>query len=666
MKYRAKCYGYRNRHLKCFYAFLMFISVTLSVNAQFNTERVMIMGRSALYYEDYVLSIQRFSLVINAKPHLAEPYFFRGLAKFYLEDFTGAESDVSNAITRNPYTANYYVLRGLCRINNKKFEEAEQDYVKSIEIEPSNEDSWHNMVLCQIEQEAYLRADSCLNVMINKWPKVSNNYTIKSQVWLAREDTVEAEKWVDRALEINNFDGSAWSIKSMMLLKRNDYSNAEEALNKAILQSPRLSDLYINRAMARYYQDNLRGAMSDYDVALEINNRSLIGHFNRALLRSQVGDDNRAIEDFNFVIEHESDNYVAIYNRALLLNNTGNYKAAMEDLTTILNEYPNFWDGYSLRASIRRKIGDKYGAERDEFKVLKARMEGSLAGKKRSSAKTRKESDQSLEDYNKLVEADKEEYHEQYANEYRGKVQDRDTDTKPVQSYVLSYHPNLSFGHETSTFHPLVEAFSKSNGDLGNLQLTNNEYKLTGNQSEKYFEDISKQTEIIEKSMADNVIPSSSLMLRALDYYCVRDFESAIIDLDILLGYNSHDVLGLFLRAQMRVALYANVEELSNESKLELQKAADDLKEVYHLDKDFVCALFNEANIFYYLRDYEKASKLYSEVLNVEPQFAEAYYNRGLSLVMMGRVDKGLADLSQAGEYGIYTAYNLIKKYSKK
>ena len=52
--------------------------------AQINTERVMAIGRNALYFEDYVLSIQYFNQVINAKPYLADPYFFRGLAKINL------------------------------------------------------------------------------------------------------------------------------------------------------------------------------------------------------------------------------------------------------------------------------------------------------------------------------------------------------------------------------------------------------------------------------------------------------------------------------------------------------------------------------------------------------------------------------------------------------
>ena len=50
------------------------------VCAQINTDRVMTIARNALYFEDYVLSIQYFNQVINAKPYLYEPYFFRALA----------------------------------------------------------------------------------------------------------------------------------------------------------------------------------------------------------------------------------------------------------------------------------------------------------------------------------------------------------------------------------------------------------------------------------------------------------------------------------------------------------------------------------------------------------------------------------------------------------
>jgi len=44
----------------------LFIVQTLS--AQYNIDRVLMAGRSALYYEDYVLSMQYFNQVISAGP----------------------------------------------------------------------------------------------------------------------------------------------------------------------------------------------------------------------------------------------------------------------------------------------------------------------------------------------------------------------------------------------------------------------------------------------------------------------------------------------------------------------------------------------------------------------------------------------------------------------
>ena len=79
-------------------------------------------------------------------------------------------------------------------------------------------------------------------------------------------------------------------------------------MDRAIELMPNRSDHYINRALVRYYRENLRGAMDDYDMALNADPKSFLGHYNRGLLRAQVGDDNRAIEDFDMVLSVDADN----------------------------------------------------------------------------------------------------------------------------------------------------------------------------------------------------------------------------------------------------------------------------------------------------------------------------------------------------------------------
>ena len=84
---------------------LVFYLCSVSVWAQINTDRVLAIGRNALYFEDYVLSIQYFNQVIRSKPWLAEPYFFRAVAKISLDDFKGAEEDCTACLERNPFLA---------------------------------------------------------------------------------------------------------------------------------------------------------------------------------------------------------------------------------------------------------------------------------------------------------------------------------------------------------------------------------------------------------------------------------------------------------------------------------------------------------------------------------------------------------------------------------
>lgn len=639
--------------------------------AQINTDRVMLMGRNALYYEDYVLSIQRFNMVVAAKPHLAEPYFYRGLAKFYLEDYKGAEADCSSAIERNPYAENSYVLRALCRVNLKDYARAEQDYVESTRINPINQGSWHNKVLCQMEQKAFERADSSLDVMIRQWPKEAEGYTLKAQVRFALSDTLKAEEWLDKALEVNNYEAAAWSMKAMVTLNRGNYKEGEECLDRAILQMPRNASLYVNRALARFNQDNLRGAMSDYDAALDVEPGNYLGHFNRGLLRAQVGDDNRAIEDFDFVLEREPDNTIALYNRALLLEKTGDYKGAIRDISAVLKDYPEFWTGYQTRAQIRRKLGDTYGAERDEFKVLKAQME-KRTGTYKSKSKTRKKSERNPDDYNKLVEEDTQQpLREEYASEYRGHVQNKQTELVLQKMYVMTYYKRANGLSNYIPFHRTVESFNQSGQLPLPLYISNVEVNATEERKQQHFEDIKAVTEVL----GDSPETTGLYLRRAMDYYHLRDFEACLLDIDRAVQLQPLVAISYFLRAQIRCAQMAvdnnklstfNAQlSTSPEEKIAYGLALDDMKKVVELEPDMLFAQFNIGNIYGQLGELDKAAEAYSRVIEMDSRFPDAYYNRGIIRLMQGRTDEGLADLSQAGEYGLYSAYNLIKRYSK-
>ena len=69
------------------FAFLILFSFFCStkVSAQYNVDRLIMSGRVAVYYEDYILGIQYFNQVIAMKPYLYEPWQMRAIAKFHLD-----------------------------------------------------------------------------------------------------------------------------------------------------------------------------------------------------------------------------------------------------------------------------------------------------------------------------------------------------------------------------------------------------------------------------------------------------------------------------------------------------------------------------------------------------------------------------------------------------
>ncbi len=634
---------------------LVILSLVFSLvaHAQINTNRVILMGRNALYYEDYVLAIQRFNAVISAKPYLAEPYFYRGMAKFYLEDYRGAEADCSMALDRRPYTAQYYTLRALCRINMEHYEQAIDDYQASIQQNLLERNNWHNMVLCMMELERYDSANVALDSMMTLWPHESSQCSMKAKEDLAKKDTLGAEVWVDSALVLDNYDGGAWSMKAAMLARREAYPEAESALNRAIMQKPRLAGLYVNRALARFHQQNIRGAMSDYDQAIEIDKNSYIAHYNRGLLRAQVGDDNRAIEDFDYVLSVEPDNMIALYNRAILLYQTGDYRCAIRDISTVIESYPQFWAGYRQRAAILRKIGDTYGAERDEFKVLKAEMEA-RAGTYKVQKTTRKKSDKNIEDYNKLVVDDEQSAMDTYANEFRGRVQNRQTELKCMPTYVLCFY---RAEHPTRRYVPYskeVDDFSKSNNLEQPLLVCSEELTLDSARLAMHQERI-LHNDILGKKCQS-----------VIDNYIVRDFETSMSLLDsMIVSVPLVNPVFHFLRAQVRTSQIEAQPINDSELRLGYLEALQDWKLCARYIPDFPYASYNVGNTYVKLKNYDSAIAAYTEAITRDQDMPEAYYNRGVAHILAGDTQKGLADLSKAGELGLYQAYNLIKKHSK-
>ena len=87
-----------------------------------------------------------------------------------------------------------------------------------------------------------------------------------------------------------------------------------------------------------------------------------------------------------------------------------------------------------------------------------------------------------------------------------------------------------------------------------------------------------------------------------------------------------------------------------------------DYDRVIALLPDFAYAWYNRANMLCVQKDYQSAIGNYSRAIELNPELGEAYFNRGLTYIYLGNEERGVADLSKAGELGIYQAYSIMKR----
>ena len=222
-------------------------------HAQINTDQVMNIGRNALYFEDYILSIQYFNQVIKAKPYLADPYFYRAIAKLELEDYKGAEEDCSLAIDRNPFIVDAYQVRGIARQTLKDYKGAIADYETGLKQMPQHQVFLMNKAVCECEIGEYGQSDSTYTRLLDIYPGYANGYLGRAQLRMEQHDTVAALADIDKSISISKNIPGAYVMRSEINMDYNkDFKAALADMDEAIKLEPHFSGYFINRAFMKY------------------------------------------------------------------------------------------------------------------------------------------------------------------------------------------------------------------------------------------------------------------------------------------------------------------------------------------------------------------------------------------------------------------------------
>ena len=661
------------RYIVVFCLLSFFLSPT---KAQLNTDRITAIGRNALYFEDYVLSIQYFNQVIRLKPYLAEPYFYRAIAKIQLEDYQGALHDCNAAIERNPFSPGCYYARGYIYRQLEQWDKAETDYTKALHFSPENRTYMLLRADTRAQMGQYDHALEDINWILRREPQSASVWSEKGRVCFLQKDTLGALDAFKQAANYDKTNPAAWSalgVTNMML------ENEEEAyvqLTQAINLGSKWAGDYINRGVLHYKRHNYRGALSDYDQAVKLSPRDAECYYNRGIMRQEVGDYNNALTDFNTAIELAPERTEMRYQRALVQMQLKQWNAVVADMDSMIARYPYFLPAYYLAAQAKTQQGNTVAAYRYRQKAYDLEQQKeSIQARKASQPKTdllianaqpqkkdhRKEFSSSAAQ-NQTETPDEE---QKYDSQTRGSIQKRYQDVINEPNIALSYYSQDQSLRSTNYYHALVDALNQSGALPATLRFTSQEVALTAEMVDFHFGEITRLSSLI-----DNQPTEELLLARAIEFAIVQDYTSAIDDctraLTLTDSRSPITVILTFCRANWRYRLLEYQRATGEQEgtvNMDFDIMLRDYDQVIRLQPDFAFAMYNKANILCAQKQWDDAINYYTQAIQQDPYFAEAWFNRGLTYVFIGKNEKGLADLSKAGELGIYQAYNLITRF---
>ena len=614
-----------------------------------------------MYFEDYVLSIQYFNQVIRLKPYLAEPYFYRSIAKIQLEDYQGALNDCNAAIDRNPFSPGYYYARGYIYRQLNQLDNAEADYTEALHFSPENRTYLLLRADTRAQKKQYDEALQDIEQLLHREPQNASVWSEKGQVCLLKQDTLCALHAFEQASVYDKANPAVWSALGVTNLMLNNEDEAYVQLTQAINLGSKWAGDYINRGIIHYHRHNYRGALADQDMAVKIAPREADCYYNRGIMRQEVGDYNHALEDFNTAIDLAPQHTEMRYQRGLVLMQLKQWKAVIEDMDALIDRYPYFLPAYYLAAQAKNKLGDVKGAyayrqkaydleqRKDEIQAQQSAQPHTdilIADAQPPKKDHRKEfSSSAAQNQTEMPEEE-----QKYDSQTRGTVQKRYQDVINEPAITLSYYTQDLSLRRTNYTHPLVDQLNKSGILPAALRFTAQELALTAEMVDYHFAQIARLSRLMDEH------PTPELYFaRAVEFAIIKDYSSAIEDATKAIVKANKDLEPVicFCRANWRYRL----EEVDFELMLR------DYDQVIRLQPDFHFAYYNKANVLCAQREFKDAIDYYTKAIAIDADFAEAYYNRGLTYIFIGENESGLADLSKAGELGIYQAYNLITRF---
>ena len=658
-------------HKLRYFTLTLFLLLGFNSYSQLNHKHFILMGRIDLSEENYSDAMYNFNNAIIAKPKDFEGYFLRGIAKYSLNDYIGAVNDFTKTLEFHPLYVRAYHYRGVANDRLGNYADAKKDFSKAISLDPYDAELHIAMGSTKLHLNEFENAIASFDTAIIINPNNSNAYINRgiAKKFLHRLDEAIAD--LNKAVYYDFFNIEALVRRGMIEMEQEKYQDALIDFNNALKMDNNNPIIFFNRGTVYLNIGDTVSALKDYERVNNLDERNALTYFNRAIIYGQLEENDIALALFNKVIEINTKNIYGYFNRGILHYKMEKLDEAEDDFSKVIELFPDYVDAWVNRSIVRREKGDTQGAEADRYRSKEIIELISDDGKSIDSLYNIYSN--SI-DYDKIIAFDSD-----FTNGDKGGklAQFSSVDIKPFDNFIIGIDEFDSKDKNKKDKHNFVDAtlsMINENKQLNGIRLV---YMQKNHDEEEHQ---SLLNDSIINTINDNDLKT---FLSALMNYEIHNYQHAENNFYSLTNnsiYNIYSYINIAsIQKDKAELILANQNyndpvsistkkttekrNISNPIKPDYQQALNILTNLAYNNKTNPFVWYNLGNVHLQMQEFHKAIDDYTLAIQYEKNMAEAYYNRGLTLLFLGEKELANSDLSKAGELGIKEAYAVIKRF---
>jgi tetratricopeptide (TPR) repeat protein len=361
---------------------LLFPCLLVGQEKQHTAEKLYELGETANNNGEYSKALELLNQCLTQKPGFTQAYFARAYARQQLKDTEGALTDYSIYLEQNPNAQEALFSRGQILYQLKKYDQAYTDFVHFLKSPPGETSTVYFNQAARIGNgNPVITAQSTnkpliynyLGVIEQKRGNLQTSVTwLDSAIMLDRNN---ADFHISRALSrqaLKDSSGAMADFEKALAIQPNHTmalhniavakwakgkkQEAQGPIDQAIESDSSMLAPYLERAYQRMEGGYLKGALDDYNHALEIETRDPEIWFSRGIVRERLKDYTGAFADYTQAIERKEGFVKAWINRANVLLKLERFKDAVDDYTAALVYVPEAGAAYYNRAIARERL----------------------------------------------------------------------------------------------------------------------------------------------------------------------------------------------------------------------------------------------------------------------------------------------------------------------